>query len=312
MKTKIRILTSLAVLTLLLTACPNRAAPPPDDTTPPEVQSSSPTDGAQGVTKTAQVSVSFSEPMDTAATEAAFELRDADGNPVAVTLSWTDGNKRLLAAPAAPLAYSDGSDYLTYTYSVGTDAADAAGNHLESAYAASFSTMRRLGLLITGEAVRDGEVTSGGDVDTSAGNAFLGDLDATNASRVFISFSLADLPAGTESVISAELRLYSGSSTGSPGTLNFHMDHLAYGDLDAGDYDAAESESLPIFLHAIGSWKFGGMQGWVTSDLNAHRSSFQVRLRSDNNGTTGPDGYGVSTADATNHKPELSIVVYAP
>lgn len=304
-------LLSFALLMLALAACQPAAPPAPGDTTAPRVTAATPAAGAVGVRQDATVVLTFSEPMDTAATEAAFRLLAPDGTPLAVSFSWEDEGRRMVATPTAPLAYSADAGYLTYGYRLAATARDPAGNPLAAAFAADFSTLRRLGFQIPGEAGRDGAIASDGGVDTAGAGAFLGDTDAAGASRAFFSFSLEDLPAGTESVVSAELRLYAQSATGSPDDLQYRMDHLAYGDLDAGDYAAAESANQPIFPRATGTWRFG-VRDWVADDWSRGRGRFQVRLRSSNDGDGVADGFVLSTAEAADPTPVLNVVVYAP
>ncbi len=301
----------IALSMLVLAGCQPAAPPAPGDTTAPRVTTATPGDGAVGVSKNDAVVLTFSEPMDTAATEGAFQLLDPAGAPAAINFSWEDGNRRLVATPAAPLAYSTNASYLTYHYRLAASAKDPAGNPLAAAFAAGFSTMRLLGFQIESEPDRDGAVASDGGVDAAGASAFLGDTDAASASRTFFSFPLDGLPAGTESVVSAELRLYAQNATGSPDDLQYRMDHLAYGELDAGDYAAAESENQPIFPHAAGTWRFG-LRQWVASDWSNGEGRIQIRLRSDNDGDGASDGYVLNTAEAAGNKPTLQVVVYAP
>ena len=301
----------IALLLFALAGCQPATPPDPGDTTAPSVTAATPADGAVGVSKNDAVVLTFSEPMDTAATEAAFELLAPDGTPLPVSFSWEDEDRRLVATPAAPLAYSPNASYLTYRYRLAATAKDPAGNPLAAAFEAGFSTMRLLGFQIESEAARDGAVTSDGVVDAAGASAFLGDTDAASASRVFFSFPLDGLPAETESIFNATLTLYTQSTTGNPGSLHYRMDHLAYGELDAGDYAAAESENQPISPSLTGSWNLG-MRSWVTDDWSAGRPRFQIRLRPDNNGDANSDGYVLHTAEAATYKPLLQIAVYAP
>ena len=105
------------------------------DSTPPAVASVSPGDGQVGVARTTGVSVTFSEPMDKSATEAAFALvRRSDGAQVAGTSSWSENT--LTFRPAAPLEQAT-----DYAAKVGVGARDAAGNALAVEKAWSFRTL---------------------------------------------------------------------------------------------------------------------------------------------------------------------------
>ncbi len=101
------------------------------DTTPPRVQGSTPADNAPGVDINANLSLSFSEAMDTASTQAAFSI-----NPNVIgTLSWNQERTLLTFDPTASLDYSK-----VYTVTLGTGAMDAAGNKLASPYSFKFTT----------------------------------------------------------------------------------------------------------------------------------------------------------------------------
>jgi serine protease AprX len=94
------------------------------DTTAPTIASVSPADGATGVAVNANVSVTFSETMETTATQAAFTLmKSSDATSVAGAFSWS-GNT-MIFNPSGELA--KGAEY---TAKVTTGAKDKAGNAL--------------------------------------------------------------------------------------------------------------------------------------------------------------------------------------
>jgi N-acetylneuraminic acid mutarotase len=104
------------------------------DTTPPSVVSTSPTTGATGVSPTAAITVSFSEPMDpTTVNGATFQLTDEGGRLVAGTV--TCGGSTATFTPLSSLTWSTG-----YTAVVTTGARDGAGNALATLAAWSFKT----------------------------------------------------------------------------------------------------------------------------------------------------------------------------
>ncbi|MGH3104465.1 MAG: S8 family serine peptidase [Gaiellaceae bacterium] len=105
---------------------------PPADTTPPTVASVSPGDGATAVAPSANVTTTFSEPMDQAATQAAFSLVDVSNAPVAGTFSWS--GTTMTFDPAGSLASA-----AQYTARVTTAAQDPAGNALAAEEAWSFT-----------------------------------------------------------------------------------------------------------------------------------------------------------------------------
>ena len=102
----------------------------PSDTTPPVVSSTSPADGATGVSTGTVVTVSFSEAMEpTTINTTSFTLSGA-----AATVAYNDASHTATLDPAAPLEPDT-----TYTATV-DGVTDAAGNSLEAPYVWSFTT----------------------------------------------------------------------------------------------------------------------------------------------------------------------------
>jgi hypothetical protein len=107
------------------------------DATAPTIASVSPTENATGVPPAADVSVTFSEPMNRQLTQEALSLTPT-GQPtaeVAGSFSW-NGNT-MTFDPASDLAKGT-----TYTATVGVDGTDAAGNRLSAEKAWNFTTKR--------------------------------------------------------------------------------------------------------------------------------------------------------------------------
>ena len=105
------------------------------DTTAPTITSVAPGDGATAVAANANVVVTFSEAMDTAATQGAFSLvRSGDGSRVSGAFSWS-GNT-MTFNPTADLA--KGTEY---TARVTTAAKDRAGNALAAENVWRFRTV---------------------------------------------------------------------------------------------------------------------------------------------------------------------------
>jgi subtilisin len=106
---------------------------PAADATAPEVTSVSPADGATGVSAATNVSVTFSEAMDKAATEGAFSLvRSTDGSVVSGTFAWANGT--LTFDPSSALAAG-----AFYRARLTTAAEDSAGNALATEKAWTFT-----------------------------------------------------------------------------------------------------------------------------------------------------------------------------
>lgn len=108
---------------------------PLPDTTRPTVRSISPADQSTAPQNT-RVTVTFSERMNTSATEAAFSMRKQGGASVLGTFQWgLGGSLQLTFDPTADLDPSS-----VYLISVGTGARDTSNNALLSAFSSQFTT----------------------------------------------------------------------------------------------------------------------------------------------------------------------------
>jgi hypothetical protein len=105
------------------------AAPP--DMTRPTVASTVPDTMATGVPRGANIEFNFSEPMNRAATEAAFSSNPA----ITCVFTWNTAGTLMSCNPSVDLNAS-----ATYTITLGTGARDVANNTLASAYVFSFGT----------------------------------------------------------------------------------------------------------------------------------------------------------------------------
>ena len=99
--------------------------------TPPTVTATTPGNGVTGVAPNAAISLTFSEAMDTAATEAVFSISPAVGG----SFSWSAGNSVLTFTPTANFNLST-----SYTVTLGTGARDAVGESLAAQFQFSFTT----------------------------------------------------------------------------------------------------------------------------------------------------------------------------
>jgi hypothetical protein len=115
---------ALSCFLLVLLACK------PADNTPPGVVSTYPAGGATGVPTNTQIRVTFSEPMDAASVEAAFDIAPA----TAGLFDWASDSV-VYWKPAQLLAVQT-----QYTFSVETSAVSRSGLHLASQLSVRFST----------------------------------------------------------------------------------------------------------------------------------------------------------------------------
>jgi N,N-dimethylformamidase beta subunit-like protein/uncharacterized protein DUF4082/Big-like domain-containing protein len=104
----------------------------PTDRTPPSMTAVAPSSGAEGVDRGAQVSATFSEPLD--ASNVTVALRDPSGAAVAATVAYEDAARTVRLTPVAPLAFGT-----RYTVTV-AGARDLAGNAIAGPRIWSFTT----------------------------------------------------------------------------------------------------------------------------------------------------------------------------
>ena len=134
---------------------------PAADTTAPSIVSISPANGATGVARTANIVVTFSEKMNQAATQAAYESTDlVRAN---VTFSWNAAGTVLTINPVTDLSYT--SFGKTYLFALTSKATDVAGNALPTTVS-NFRTFRQLTTSIESTAALDGVVRSSGGMNT--------------------------------------------------------------------------------------------------------------------------------------------------
>jgi hypothetical protein len=96
------------------------------DTTPPTVASTSPVNGATGVSATSDVVATFSEPMNRASVTSSFTLIQAsNGLNIPAAISYNTASTVATLNPTSSLTAGT-----MYTAIITTDATDAAGNHL--------------------------------------------------------------------------------------------------------------------------------------------------------------------------------------
>ncbi|RKO67780.1 Ig-like domain-containing protein [Desulfofundulus salinus] len=130
------------------------------DNIAPAVEATEPADGATDVPVSTSVTVTFSEDVNAGAAYDGIELKDAEGNTVAVTRSIE--SKVLTIKPDVNLDYST-----TYTVTIPAGAVqDAAGNGLAEEYTFSFTTQGA-----SGEEQQPGEVTTPEEGTTEEGTA---------------------------------------------------------------------------------------------------------------------------------------------
>ncbi len=313
----------IGVLLFLLAACGSQ------NSKPPQVIAFYPQNGYHGFERGESISITFSQSMNAAATEAAFQLLDPSGAPVAVNFTWEDGGRRLLAAPTDPVAYSPNDQYLNYRYLLSTGAKSQAGAALENGLDVTFSTMRTLTVVRDSVAALDGSVSDLGHIsndpnDTSAYPvAPTGDSAGNRGVRSFFAFDLDGLSFGAEEAAYARINLYNVRLDGAPfGAGNLGsiipelVEYLDDSALDKDDYDLPAEKALdPIVSWPASETVTLTVTDWLQQALIKNKKYLQLRLRFEQrtDGDTAADAVNVATGeDTAGHQPRLEIGYYAP
>ncbi|HEY4308987.1 MAG TPA: Ig-like domain-containing protein [Pirellulales bacterium] len=128
-----------ALATNIFSSFTTVAAAPPD-TTPPTVTAVTPLGASTGVSTSAVVTVTFSEPLNPASvTSSTLQLRDPNNNLVAATVSYNAANNTATLTPTSPLAGS--TLYMLTIVGGSSGVKDLAGNALATNTFSSFTTL---------------------------------------------------------------------------------------------------------------------------------------------------------------------------
>ncbi len=292
----------------------------------PAVVSVDPPDGAKGVKDDQSIVIIFSERMDQAATEAAYQ--SADLPPTEVTFSWNADGKVLTIQPNDFLEYAAGEDpsteAITYTFGISDTAKDVAGNSL-AAFSSSFSTLKVIVTSIYATASLDGDCYGSGSCDSQSTTLQVGDLATAptdSGFRSFVSFDLTGIPAG---VVADEARVIISKEgiTVNPYDLgSMSLEHVNYGDsLSGDDYDTPVLADLGIFDSASAP-ATGYLASDVTSALNddlanrevrGDRSQYRLRFPVENSDNGNSDYVSFTASEGPEgQRPFLNVVYYLP
>jgi hypothetical protein len=185
------------------------------DRVAPVLESSYPADGATGVPTNVQVRVTFSEPMDQAATQAAFGIEPAAPGE----FTWQGSS--LFWRPDTNLARRS-----SWVITVGTDARDRAGNRLESPLSFTFTTGDSTTAAVTVHML--GRSVMGGWFEHWGGSP------STQGRFTFIYHEVQSPPDYVASVVEAI-----ESIPAAPGTVVFFK--LCFADFEGGDSATAQA-----------------------------------------------------------------------
>ncbi|WP_181392075.1 Ig-like domain-containing protein [Deinococcus irradiatisoli] len=329
---------------LTLSACTGSTTPTPDpgDTTPPSIVSVTPASGAVGVAKDSNIVVTFSEPMNQASAQAAFQSATLGAS----TITWNASGTVMTVNPNADLMYTSSGQ--TYSFQITNTATDLKGNPLSNPTSATFKTFRQLSATLPLKASTVGEISNTFAVNSVSADVVVGDLANNTSRRGFFGFDLTGLPADLNpvNVLAARVRMYVNTPiVGTPFTDLFQscsgsfclfqgksvvMEHVAYGNTIAGSaYGIAPlsadlrglTDETPcsglvcLFVGTSTGWNASDISAWLKDDLTnraARGNLSEVRLSfpKDTNGDNAADNIAVSNAGAT--KAQLVVTYLMP
>lgn len=271
------------------------------DTTRPTISSVSPGLGSIGVERNAYVQVTFSETMDTTASQGAFACA-VGATPVGGSFTWYTRNRVLRFTPAS--TFTNGVTVSCAVRGGTSGARDVAGNRLLSNYTWTFRVLRAGTLTAPAVAALDGYISNTGSVLSTLNNAYVGDTSTNLSTRGFFDFTIAGLPAEAHQVTSATLYLYFIGPLGSPGTLgSLYLEHLDYGTaLSASDYSLGALSSAPWAVSFTTGFHAAGVTTSLQNDFanrvsRGNRAQFRLRFNTEVTADAAYDGLYVSTQE---------------
>lgn len=244
---------------------------PPPEPLAPTIVSVSPANGATGVQSDAVIVITFSEPMNQALTQQAYQSEGIPSSQVA--FSWNDAGTELTITPANALAYATGADPAAvparrFSFFVSASAEDLEGHKLQSPQELSFSIFRQIettflavqNRALSGSFRSDDTYGQGdcarGEINMCVGDSGLGSVDEQY--KGFMSFDLSAIPAATAQVVDARLSLEITARAGNPfsqlGGLMLERTRF-----DAINFQAFDAEAL----EDLGRIATAGNQGTV-------------------------------------------------
>jgi hypothetical protein len=300
---------------------------PVADKTPPKVVSVTPTNNAKGVKSDASIVVTWSEPMNKASAQGAFQSVDLAGQ---VTFAWNAQGTVMTVKPSKPLEYATGLHAnlaslaaRAYSISLNTSAEDVAGNGLASDYTFKFWTLREVSWSVLASTNIDAYVLTSagvaakGDAD---GGIWVGDEDNNGWRRMALDFGISGIPAAavgiTRASVTASMTMtapWTGKPLGSPFTWlgKVVLDHIHAPVIDA-------STLLVEPLRRVGDLATSATPGEKTVDATVavaedvakrasrnNRSQFRAQFTTTTNGNNGADaaffGYDSSAKLSVNY-----------
>ncbi|HEU0072673.1 MAG TPA: Ig-like domain-containing protein [Dehalococcoidia bacterium] len=310
---------------------PVSATPVPPAPTPepqndaPYVLTVLPADGAIGVAVDANIVLHFSESMDKASVQAAFNL--STGN--CGVFAWNSEATKLTFNPCNDFAYGTVVEVEIYE-----TAADKLGLGMDDAFESSFRVLRQTTTKIYGEASRDGHVFVPGITNpepTPYADAAQTTIALLNYSRGFLSFELDELPEDIVQITGATVHAKQASHSQkaySNYTGPVLIQSVVYGTLTKSDWGLqakplcakiclAPAPTSRVFSDtAADGWKSTDMliaarNDWKEREARNYRSGFRLKFEKD---CSGPCAYvagiGFYSSDYTVANSPYMLVTY--
>jgi hypothetical protein len=187
-------------------------AGPVPDTTPPTVLSATPADSAIGIARNASITVRFSEPMDRASAQTAFEITSPQGFNSGV-FDWNSAGTEMTFNPDADFLYGT-----TVEWRVTTAAEDAAGNALRANVPASFRAVRINTVTIDFDRLTSGSASAPDYPRFGSSYNFeaVGDSGQNLQNRLLLGFKLDALPDNLTRFTACNLKWFVTGQRGAP------------------------------------------------------------------------------------------------
>ncbi len=212
------------------------------DTTKPKILSVSPTNNKNGVVDTTNIVIRFSEPMNKASGQAAYQSSSSRMKPSEVSFNWNAAGTTLTINPNSNLLYKSitslGTVAFTYIYKITDTATDLAGNPLANPQTVRFKTLRRMTHKLYSSI--DGFMRSDGQVKNTDVFLLIGDGSAAAANKQFksfVGFNISTLPSSITKIEKATFSAYQYLVLGNPytdlkiGTTKLQIQHVYFGSL---------------------------------------------------------------------------------